>query len=77
MDRVRYHERDECLPAYLHGAPAHASSVASGIGESVKVWWPKFLNNVIEQDRRHIKSGTNVTLGVKRLRSIIKSATTS
>ncbi len=29
----------------------------------------KYLNNLIEQDHRHIKSRTNVMLGFKRLRN--------
>jgi transposase-like protein len=29
----------------------------------------KYLNNLIEQDHRHIKSRTNVMLGFKRFRS--------
>ncbi|MEZ0606837.1 IS6 family transposase [Paraburkholderia sp. IW21] len=34
-----------------------------------KVRSSKYLNNVIEQDHRHIKSRTNVMLGIKRFRS--------
>jgi transposase-like protein len=37
--------------------------------EDTKVRSSKYLNNVIEQDHRHIKSRTNVMLGFKRFRS--------
>src|SRR5579864_2595625 len=37
--------------------------------ENTKVRSSKYLNNVIEQDHRHIKSRTNVMLGFKRFRS--------
>jgi hypothetical protein len=37
--------------------------------EDTKVRSSKYLNNVIEQDHRHIKSRTNVMLGSKRFRS--------
>ncbi|BCG05207.1 hypothetical protein PPGU19_097750 (plasmid) [Paraburkholderia sp. PGU19] len=36
--------------------------------EDTKVRSSKYLNNVIEQDHRHIKSRTNVMLGFKRFR---------
>jgi transposase-like protein len=41
--------------------------------EDAKVRSSKYLNNVIEQDHRHIKSRTNVMLGFKRFR---RAATT-
>jgi DDE domain len=37
--------------------------------EDTKVRSSKYLNNVIEQEHRHIKSRTNVMLGFKRFRS--------
>jgi transposase-like protein len=37
--------------------------------EDTKVRSSKYLNNLIEQDHRHIKSRTNVMLGFKRFRS--------
>jgi transposase-like protein len=37
--------------------------------EGTKVRSSKYLNNLIEQDHRHIKSRTNVMLGFKRFRS--------
>ncbi|MGF6658530.1 transposase-like protein [Paraburkholderia atlantica] len=37
--------------------------------EETKVRSSKYLNNVIEQDHRHIKSRTNVMLGFKRFGS--------
>jgi transposase-like protein len=37
--------------------------------EDTRVRSSKYLNNVIEQDHRHIKSRTNVMLGFKRFRS--------
>jgi transposase-like protein len=37
--------------------------------EDTKVRSSKYLNNLIEQDHRHIKSRTNVMLGFKRLRN--------
>ena len=37
--------------------------------DDTKVRTSKYLNSVIEQDHRHIKSRTNVMLGFKRLRS--------
>ena len=37
--------------------------------EDTKVRCSKYLNNLIEQDHRHIKSRTNVMLGFKRFRS--------
>ena len=37
--------------------------------EDTKVRTPKYLNNLIEQDHRNIKSRTNVMLGFKRFRS--------
>ena len=37
--------------------------------DDTKVRSSKYLNNVIEQDHRHIKSRTNVMLGFKRFRS--------
>jgi transposase-like protein len=37
--------------------------------EDTKVRSSKYLNNVIEQDHRHIKCRTNVMLGFKRFRS--------
>ena len=37
--------------------------------EDTTVWSSKYLNNVIEQDHRHIKSRTNVMPGFKRFRS--------
>ena len=37
--------------------------------EDTKVRSSKYLNNLIEQDHRHIKSRTNVMLGLKRFRS--------
>jgi len=39
--------------------------------EDTKVRSSKYLNNVIEQDHRHIKSRTNVMLGFKRFRSAV------
>ena len=41
--------------------------------EDTTVWSSKYLNNVIEQDHRHIKSRTNVMPGFKRFR---RAATT-
>jgi transposase-like protein len=37
--------------------------------EDTKIRSSKYLNNLIEQDHRHIKSRTNVMLGFKRFRS--------
>ncbi|MGF6666326.1 transposase-like protein [Paraburkholderia atlantica] len=37
--------------------------------EDTKVRSSKYLNNLIEQDHRHIKSRTNVMPGLKRFRS--------
>jgi transposase-like protein len=37
--------------------------------EDTKVRTSKYLNNLIEQDHRNIKSRTNVMLGFKRFRS--------
>lgn len=37
--------------------------------EDTKVRSSKYLNNLIEQDHRHIKSRTNVMLSFKRFRS--------
>jgi transposase-like protein len=37
--------------------------------EDTKVWSSKYLNNVIEQDHRHIKSRTSMMPGFKRFRS--------
>ena len=37
--------------------------------EDTKVRSSKYLNNLIEQDHRNIKSRTNVMLGFKRFRS--------
>jgi transposase-like protein len=37
--------------------------------EDMTVRSSKYLNNLIEQDHRHIKSSTNVMLGFKRFRS--------
>jgi len=37
--------------------------------KDTKVRSSKYLNNLIEQDHRHIKSRTNVMLGFKRFRS--------
>ena len=37
--------------------------------ENTKVRSLKYLNNLIEQDHRHIKSRTNAMLGFKRFRS--------
>jgi transposase-like protein len=37
--------------------------------EDTRVRPSKYLNNLIEQDHRHIKSRTNVMLGFKRFRS--------
>ena len=37
--------------------------------EDTKVRSSKYLNNLIEQDHRHIKSRTNVMLGFKRFRN--------
>ncbi len=37
--------------------------------EDTKVRSSKYLNNLIEQDHRHIKSRTDVMLGFKRFRS--------
>ncbi|MFM0047108.1 IS6 family transposase, partial [Paraburkholderia sediminicola] len=37
--------------------------------EATKVRSSKYLNNVVEQDHRNIKSRTNVMFGVKRFRS--------
>src|SRR5579864_8897949 len=39
------------------------------LSEDTKVRSTKYLNNVIEQDHRHIESRTNVMLGFKRFRS--------
>jgi len=39
------------------------------LSEDTKVRSSKYLNNLIEQDHRHIKSRTNVMLGFKRFRS--------
>jgi transposase-like protein len=36
--------------------------------EHTKVRTSKYLNNLIEQDHRNIKSGTNVMLGFKRFK---------
>jgi len=39
------------------------------VPEETKVRSSKYLNNLIEQDHRNIKSRTNVMLGFKRFRS--------
>ncbi|WP_233465459.1 DDE-type integrase/transposase/recombinase, partial [Paraburkholderia madseniana] len=39
------------------------------VPEDTKVRSSKYLNNVIEQDHRHIRSRTYVMLGFKRFRS--------
>ncbi|KKB60762.1 hypothetical protein WM40_27320, partial [Robbsia andropogonis] len=39
--------------------------------EHTKVRSSKYLNNMIEQDHRNIKSRTNVTLGFKRFRNAL------
>ncbi len=41
--------------------------------EDTKVRSSKYLNNVIEQDHRHIKSRTDVMLGFKRFRSAVNT----
>jgi transposase-like protein len=39
------------------------------VPEDTKVRSSKYLNNLVEQDHRNIKSRTNVMLGFKRFRS--------
>ncbi|MPW24119.1 DDE-type integrase/transposase/recombinase, partial [Paraburkholderia sp. CNPSo 3157] len=43
--------------------------VDGSLPEDTKVRSSKYLNNLIEQDHRHIKSRTNVMLGFKRFRN--------
>ncbi|AJZ57083.1 integrase core domain protein [Paraburkholderia fungorum] len=58
------------LDGYAASHRAVRETKADGLlPEDTKVRSSKYLNNVIEQDHRHIKSRTNVMLGFKRFRS--------
>jgi transposase-like protein len=58
------------LDAYAATHRAAREMKADGLlPENTKVRSSKYLNNLIEQDHRNIKSRTNVMLGFKRFRS--------
>src|ERR1700756_2342771 len=58
------------LDGYAASHRAVREMIADGrLPEETKVRSSKYLNNVIEQDHRNIKSRTNVMLGFKRFRS--------
>src|SRR5476651_1993964 len=58
------------LDGYAASHRAVREMKADGLlAEDTKVRSSKYLNNLIEQDHRNIKSGTNVMLGFKRFRS--------
>jgi hypothetical protein len=58
------------LDGYAASHRAVREMKADGLlSEDTKVRSTKYLNNVIEQDHRHIESRTNVMLGFKRFRS--------
>jgi len=58
------------LDGYAASHRAVREMKANGLlPEDTKARSSKYLNNVIEQDHRHIKSRTNVMLGFKRCRS--------
>lgn len=58
------------LDGYAASHRAMREMKADGLlPENTKIRSSKYLNNVIEQDHRHIKSRTNVMLGFKRFRS--------
>lgn len=58
------------LDGYAASHRAVREMIADGpLPEGTKVRSSKYLNNLIEQDHRSIKSRTNVMLGFKRFRS--------
>ena len=58
------------LDGYAASHRAEREMKADGLlPEDTKVWSSKYLNNLIEQDHRNIKSRTNVMLGFKRFRN--------
>jgi len=58
------------LDGYAASHRAVREMIADGrLPEETKVRSSKYLNNLIEQDHRNIKSRTNVMLGFKRFRT--------
>ena len=58
------------LDGYAASHRAVREMIADGLlPEDTKIRTSKYLNNLIEQDHRNIKSRTNVMLGFKRFRS--------
>ena len=59
-----------CLRRSLHqriaGEDFNVVSAARGLPSTTRLRSSKYLNNLIEQDHRHIKSRINVMLGFKR-----------
>jgi transposase-like protein len=62
------------LDGYAASHRAVREMKADGVlPEDTKVRSSKYLNNVIEQDHRNVKSGTSVMLGFKRFRNAVST----
>ena len=61
---VAHEDREDSV--CWHANDPDASAGARGLPEDTKVRSSKYLNNLVEQDHRNIKSRTNVMLGFKQ-----------